>query len=298
MRTLSLSHFLKARRVGRGLSQAEVAHAIGVARVTVTRYESGLREVPHALLPALATVLEVDCAHLEGLRHGVTRAAVARVGERAPLTPLEGRVSDVLRLPAMQACHDAVRECIGDGAYAEMDAALLRQTPYETALALRAIENGARPVWTSALEAGSRVLVVGDDKRAYEGHLLRLGLLWERGGERLVLLPQVPVLVPRIDKRYRVDYLALHATRREPVSQVAVELDGVSHDQRQAHDELRAEDLRLPLARFDNGSVSRPDFWPRLLDAVREKAAAARISNGEYARFLRVRRGRYGRQQS
>lgn len=197
------------------------------------------------------------------------------------------------RVPAVQPIHDAVREALGEGRYDDLGASFLRQTAWELALGFVALHVGGALRWTSPLEAGSRVLNVGEDKRAYEGHLLRLAVSWKGENDALVLLPQISILTPQIDKRYRVDYLAVHHAPGLPSASVAVELDGSPHDWQGTGDKLRVEDLRLPVVRFDNHAVTRPNFFAWLVGRIRQKAHAARISSGEYARYIRRRRRRY-----
>lgn len=293
MKSHPLGRYLRARRTALGLSQDTVARAVGVTRACVGRYENEQREIPVAMLDGLARLLETDPAVLETLRTGAPRAVVSAVRERAPLTPLTGHLSAVAGLPSLRSLHDEVREALGPGRCDDLECCFLRQTPWEMAVAFHVIANNGEMIWTSPLEAGSRVLVAGEDKRSYEGHLLRLAISWEHDDERVLLFPQVPIVVPRLEYRYRVDYLAVHLVSGRPAANVIVELDGAPHKFQRVQDEVRAEDLRLPLIRLDNYAVHESGFFPHLLRGIQDKAAAARISNGEFARFIRARRERY-----
>lgn len=293
MKSHPLGPHIRVRRAALGLTQEDVGRALGVPRDAIARYEAERRGVPLALIPVLAHVLEEDPVVLEGLRDGVRRAAVGIVSQRARVRPVSCPLADMARHPALRPLHDEVRESLGVGRYADMETGFMRQTPWEAALGFLALSHGAEPLWTSPQEAGSRLLVVGEDRRTSEGHLLRLAVSWQRDGERVVLFPQVPLLAPRLDKTYRVDYLAVHLAPHKPAANVVLELDGGVHDNRRGHDELRAEDLRLPLLRFDNSAVTSSGFFSHLVACVREKAAAARLSDGEFARFLQQRRRRF-----
>lgn len=293
MRSHPLGRYLRARRAALGLSQDVVARAVGVTRACVGRYENEQREIPVAMLAGLAQLLEIDPVVLEALRAGTPRAVVSPVRERAPLTPRQGHLSAVAGLPSLRSLHDQVRETLGPGRCDDLECCFLRQTPWELAVAFHALANDGEMLWTSPQEAGSRVLVAGEDKRSYEGHLLRLAISWERDNERIVLFPQVSILVPRIEQRYRVDYLVVHLVPGHPAANVVVELDGAPHKFQRVQDEMRAEDLRLPLVRLDSFAVHENGFFPHFVRAVQDKAAAARISNGEFARFIRTRRARY-----
>lgn len=72
-----------------------------------------------------------------------------------------------------------------------------------------------------------------------------------------------------------------------------IELDGFPHPIQTVRDEARAEDLKLPLIRFDNQAVLSERFVAWLLRNIREKAEASRVSDAEYARFLRRKREGY-----
>lgn len=288
-----LARYLRARRLERGLTQDDLARAIGLNRVAIALYETERRVVPLSAIPALAAILQVDSARLVSLRDGVARAGVTCVAQRAPLRPVDCPLNDLSRIHSLRELHEDVRTSLGEGSYADLEHSFLRQTRWELALGFLALNDGATPIWTSPQEAGSRILIVGEDKRSYEGHLLRLAVSWNRNGEKMVFFPQVPLLVPRIEKRYRVDYLVVHLGPRAPAANIIVELDGRRHDRQQSQDDLRAEDLRLPLLRFDNSAVGTADFFPHLVHSIREKAAAARISSSEFGRFIRSRRARY-----
>lgn len=289
-----IGNFIRERRLALGLKQEELAQKLGMSRATFARYDSGERNTPVSILPDLANAIEVDVAFLESLRDRAPRSSVEAVRDYAPLTPLSCSIAEMLtRMPGARRLHEAVHASISEGQYRDLSANFLRQTAPELALAFLGLLDAAKLVWTSPLEAGSRQLCIGDDRRAYHGHLLRLAISWQRDRERIVLFPQVPLLVPKGDRRYRVDYLAVHAVPGRPPSDVVVELDGQPHAIQTVRDEARAEDLSLPLIRFDNQAVLSERLFTWLVGSIRSKAEAARISHGEYSRYLKRRRQQF-----
>lgn len=210
-------NFIRERRQALDLTQDDAAQALGLHRVVYCRYESGDRSVPVAALPAPASMLLVDVDYLASLRERAPRGSVESVRELAPLTPLTCSIGDMLaRMPRTQRLHDTVRSMIPERQYQDLSANLLRQTAPELALAFVMLLASGNLVWTSLTEVGSRLLCIADDARSYAGHLLRLAISWERDGERIVLFPQVPLLVPKSDRRYRIDYLAVQTVPGRP----------------------------------------------------------------------------------
>ena len=55
---------LREARLVRGVTQEELAQALGVNRTTIARYESGLRSLPVSVLPRLVTLLAVPITDL------------------------------------------------------------------------------------------------------------------------------------------------------------------------------------------------------------------------------------------
>jgi transcriptional regulator with XRE-family HTH domain len=55
---------LREARLTLGVTQAELAQALGTSDVSVARYELGERSLPVALLPRIARLLRIPIAHL------------------------------------------------------------------------------------------------------------------------------------------------------------------------------------------------------------------------------------------
>ena len=69
----SLAEALKARRAAHGMSQEQVAEALGVSRQAVSKWENGTAEPSTSNLLALAKLYEVDVSELLGHPIGAPR---------------------------------------------------------------------------------------------------------------------------------------------------------------------------------------------------------------------------------
>lgn len=94
MRDTAESRAIGARihnaRLSRTLAQEELAALVGVGRGTISRWETGTRAVPSALLPRLASALQTTVAHLTGEQTppaGPVRAAATPQLSGEPLWP-------------------------------------------------------------------------------------------------------------------------------------------------------------------------------------------------------------------
>lgn len=82
---------LREARLTRGVTQEELAQALGVNRTTIARYESGLRSLPVSVLPRLAALLAVRITDLVPDQVAVAGSVPAthlRPPERAALETL------------------------------------------------------------------------------------------------------------------------------------------------------------------------------------------------------------------
>lgn len=68
IKTMKLILFdrLKATRIEKGLTQQQVADALGLNSVTYLRYEKGQRQMPLELLPMIADLFDVSLDYLFG----------------------------------------------------------------------------------------------------------------------------------------------------------------------------------------------------------------------------------------
>lgn len=114
----------------------------------------------------------------------------------------------------------------------------------------------------------SRHTPVDRDTRELVGHRPKIGYLLKQGTRRLVIFPQVSLVVED-GTMYTVDGLALVLQRRRRVW-VVYELDGSGH--RSAWDRERAKALAMPELRFTEEEVTASDlvtrFWKKVEAAV------------------------------
>lgn len=77
-----------------GMTQVQLADALGVSQQTVNAYEAGTRRVPVSMLPDLATTLAVSIEALIGVP--------SPSGKRGPAPKLLQQVERIQRLPRSQ----------------------------------------------------------------------------------------------------------------------------------------------------------------------------------------------------
>lgn len=113
-----------------------------------------------------------------------------------------------------------------------------------------------------------RHVPVDRDNRELVGHRPKIGYLLRRKALRVVIFPQVSLLVED-GSMYTVDGLALVLQGRRRVW-VVYEVDGSGH--RSAWDRQRAEALAMPEVRFTEAEVTASDFvarfWKKVETAV------------------------------
>ena len=84
------------RRKAQGLTQVQLAEALGVSQQAVTAYESGNRPVPISLLPLLADTLQTSIEEL------IDTPAKRGAGKRGPAPKLQQQLEQLSRLPKAQ----------------------------------------------------------------------------------------------------------------------------------------------------------------------------------------------------
>jgi transcriptional regulator with XRE-family HTH domain len=87
---------LAQQRKAQGLTQVQLAEALGVSQQAVTAYENGQRRVPISLLPLLASTLGVTVEDLIGV------PAARTAGKRGPAPKLQQQLERITRLPKAQ----------------------------------------------------------------------------------------------------------------------------------------------------------------------------------------------------
>ena len=87
---------LAQQRKTQGLTQVQLADALGVSQQAVTAYESGQRRVPISTLPLLAQTLGVTVEDLIGVQ------TARSTGKRGPAPKLQQQLERITRLPKAQ----------------------------------------------------------------------------------------------------------------------------------------------------------------------------------------------------
>lgn len=87
---------LAQQRKAMGLTQVQLADALGVSQQAITAYESGQRRVPISLLPLLAQTLSTSMEALIGA------PSSRSTGKRGPAPKLQQQLEQVSRLPKAQ----------------------------------------------------------------------------------------------------------------------------------------------------------------------------------------------------
>jgi transcriptional regulator with XRE-family HTH domain len=83
---------IAALRKDQGLTQVQLAEALGLTQQMVASYELGRRRVPVSLLPQIAATLAVSLDELIG-KHGTTPA------KRGPAPKLQQQIERIQQLP-------------------------------------------------------------------------------------------------------------------------------------------------------------------------------------------------------
>jgi transcriptional regulator with XRE-family HTH domain len=89
---VQLGQRISAARKAQGMTQVQLAEALGIAQQTLAHYEGGKLRVAVALLPPLAQILGVGVDELIG-------APVKRAGKRGPTPKLQQQVERLSQLP-------------------------------------------------------------------------------------------------------------------------------------------------------------------------------------------------------
>ena len=86
----ALGQRVAQKRKGMGLTQVELAKALGVAQQTMAHYEGGSLRIPVALLPPLANSLGTSIEELVGEQK--------KPGKRGPAPKLQQKLEELSRL--------------------------------------------------------------------------------------------------------------------------------------------------------------------------------------------------------
>lgn len=83
-------------RKAHGMTQQQLADALGIAQQTLAHYECGRSRTPVSMLPALADLLTLSFDELMG------KAAVYGDGKRVAMSRLQQQVAAIERLPKIK----------------------------------------------------------------------------------------------------------------------------------------------------------------------------------------------------
>jgi transcriptional regulator with XRE-family HTH domain len=90
---IQLGERIAALRKTHGVTQVQLAEALGVSQQTVQAYEVGRRRIPVSALPVVARLLEVPLDELFGEERKPAR------GKRGPASQLERSIERISELP-------------------------------------------------------------------------------------------------------------------------------------------------------------------------------------------------------
>ena len=80
-------------RKANGLTQQQLAEALGIAQQTLAHYEGGRSRLPISMLPALSQLLTLSFDELMG------QTVNSRGGKRGPMSRLQQQIAEIERLP-------------------------------------------------------------------------------------------------------------------------------------------------------------------------------------------------------
>lgn len=288
MLTIPMHEILRTRLAATGLNQTEFAARTGLRRRRVSKLLSGkafLRPAEVSSLCRLFPLWARDLRRLAGLR-----PKPERKGGRGRKT-LPGNV-EVQRLvpaprlhlvrqdaktrkywPGLKRSHPALAASLRARILARPDLpdalSHLERTrfdsKFELAFVAQQVAEGAVLAEMPLFRLGfTRHLPVDRETRELVGHRPKIAYLARRGAARVVLFPQVSLVVAD-GTMYTLDALVLVIQGRRRLW-IDVEVDGSGH--RTTWDRERAEALGLPEARFTEADVVADDFMDRFWKKV------------------------------
>lgn len=87
---------LKQLRKERGITQAQIAEALGIAQPTIYKYEKGLRKIPMSVLQKFAVYFELSMTDLIGVQPTMTAEEPAWLEEIRGYNLNDEEVNEVL----------------------------------------------------------------------------------------------------------------------------------------------------------------------------------------------------------
>lgn len=90
---MELGERIANARKAHGLTQQQLADALGIAQQTLAHYEGGRSRLPISMLPALSQLLMLSFDELMGQR------VARRGGKRGPMSRLQQQIAAIEQLP-------------------------------------------------------------------------------------------------------------------------------------------------------------------------------------------------------
>ncbi|MFG6443319.1 helix-turn-helix transcriptional regulator [Roseateles sp. LKC17W] len=105
-------------RKARGLTQTDLAQALGVTQQTVQAYEAGSRRIPVSALPTVARTLSVSLMELFGEEQQGKAARGTAGGKRGPMPQWQQHIEAIAKLPRsrQQFVAEMLKNVLGQGA--------------------------------------------------------------------------------------------------------------------------------------------------------------------------------------
>ena len=90
---MELGERIANARKAHGLTQQQLAEALGIAQQTLAHYEGGRSRLPVSMLPAISQLLMLSFDELMGQR------VARRSGKRGPMSRLQQQIAAIEQLP-------------------------------------------------------------------------------------------------------------------------------------------------------------------------------------------------------
>jgi transcriptional regulator with XRE-family HTH domain len=267
-----IGSYIQVQRKLRGLTQAQLAEAIGVLQGTLASWESGRIHIAQRHLPKLAVAMGLPLEHLCAQWLPPQRG---RRAAKAPRTPraylpasgsVKGTVKDMLELGVVisDAYQQAWKLLPQQNVHHEMALHYPRDSVLELAAAYQALAWGALLKWLAPRQVGCDLPVVIAGTQRYAGDLKRHTLVLLDGQATIIMFPQVSLMVVSQSRERRLDMLVKYT--RDGVSCWGdIEFDGFSTHQNPAEDARRMWGMGLRRLSYNTAAVCSNTFMERLL---------------------------------
>lgn len=269
---------LRPYREALGLSITDTAAQLGVSRQTLSRWETGAREVPPESREKICTLLRISPSEVNWLTTRPARWRIAQSGDLAipPVRrpyPVGGTLDEMLRLgPMAEQIHAAARAQLTDEEHRIIVNEFPRDTPHELLFILMVVADGGRLVRSSPARFRCPMLVMDDFLPDLGADQMQWALEWERDDERFVIFGQVRIKAAYVKWGARVDFLVFYKKRGKRRQWTYVEFNGRHHLTQEMQDNERAEGLLIPELRYDNPKLLVELWFVRFKEDLRTSA--------------------------